>query len=155
MDEKGEIAARFLAGKPLDGITVIDFHTHIGSSGDHYFVPRSSPSEMVSYLDRFGVDLSRIRFLPPNEANDELFYVEESRVVKNDNTFSLKGIRFEAPRHLPNRKIQVRFDRSHFGRVVVFYKGQRMGEARPVDYTGNDRKPSASARGYGGQEGDR
>jgi len=61
--------------------------------------------------------------------------------VKNDNTFSLKAIRFEAPRHLPNRKVQVRFDRSRFGRVVVYYKDQRMGEARPVDYTANDRKP--------------
>ena len=38
-------------------------------------------------LDRFALDRSRVRFLPPNEANDELFYVEEERHVRTDNTF--------------------------------------------------------------------
>lgn len=27
-------------------------------------------------IDRFGLDLDRIRFLPPSEVNDELFFVE-------------------------------------------------------------------------------
>ena len=36
---------------------------------------------------------------------------------------------------------QVRFDRRHFGRVIVFYKGDRMGEAKPVDLIANDRAP--------------
>jgi hypothetical protein len=35
----------------------------------------------------------------------------------------------------------VRFDRRHFGRVIVFYKGDRMGEAKPVDLIANDRAP--------------
>jgi putative transposase len=92
-------------------------------------------------IDRFGLDLSRIRFLPPSEANDELFFVEEDRSVLADNTFSLKRIRFEAPRDLRSRKVQVRFDRKRFGRAVVFFKGERMGEARPLDPIANDRKP--------------
>jgi transposase InsO family protein len=91
-------------------------------------------------IDRFGLDLSRIRFLPPNEVNDELFFVEHDRKVLADNTFSLKATRFEAPRDLRSRKIQVRFDRNHFDRVIVFFKGERMGEARPVDFQANDRK---------------
>lgn len=92
-------------------------------------------------IDRFGLDLSRIRFLPPNQANDELFYVEEERNVLNDNTFSFKRIRFEAPRDLRCRKIQVRYNRLNFDHAVVYYKGQRMGMAKPVDFTANDRKP--------------
>ena len=32
-------------------------------------------------IDRFGLDLSRIRFLPPNQVNEELFFVEEDRTV--------------------------------------------------------------------------
>jgi len=92
-------------------------------------------------LDRFGLDLSRLRFLPPNEANDELFYSEESRQVKNDNTFSLGGRRLEAPRDLRGRKIQVRFDRPRPQRVIVYYKQQRMGPARPLDPVANDRAP--------------
>ena len=92
-------------------------------------------------IDRFGLDLPRIRFLPPSSVSDELFFVEENRSVLADNTFSIKRTRFEAPRDLRNRKVQVRFDRQRFGRVVVFYKGERMGEAHPVDLQANDRKP--------------
>ena len=93
-------------------------------------------------IDRFGLDLSRIRFLPPSQANEELFYVEEDRTVLKDNTFSFKNIRFEAPRDLRSRKIQVRYNRAAFDRAVVYYKGERMGQAHPVDFTANDRKPT-------------
>ena len=90
-------------------------------------------------IDRFGLDLKRIRFLSPNAANDELFYVEEIRSVAKDNTFSLKRIRFEAPRDLRSCKVQVRFDRQAFDKAIVYYKGERMGEARAVDFIANDR----------------
>jgi transposase InsO family protein len=93
-------------------------------------------------IDRFGLDLGRIRFLSPGDVSDELFFVEQDRSVLADNTFSLKNTRFEAPRDLRNRKVQVRFDRLHFERAIVYYKGERMGEARPVDFVANDRKPS-------------
>jgi putative transposase len=62
-------------------------------------------------LDRYALDRRNIRFLPPNEANDEMFFVEEDRSVRADNTFSFKAMRFEAPRHLPDRTIQIRYER--------------------------------------------
>jgi transposase InsO family protein len=96
---------------------------------------------LMKPIDRFGLDLPRIRFLPPSEANDELFYVEEDRSVLADNTFSFRRSRFEAPRDLRQRKVQIRFDRRRAETVVVFYKGERMGIARPVDLVANDRKP--------------
>jgi putative transposase len=97
----------------------------------------------MSPLDRYALDRSRVRFLPPNEANDELFFVEEPRQVRADNTFSFQSIRYEAPRHLPDRTIQVRFERKRpTQRVVVYYQGERMGEARPLNPVANDRKPS-------------
>ncbi len=96
----------------------------------------------MSPLDRFALDRNRVRFLPPNEANDELFFVEEQRHVRADNTFSFHAIRFEAPRHLPERAVQVRFQRKNpASRVIVYYKGQRMGEARPLNALANDRPP--------------
>jgi putative transposase len=99
-------------------------------------------------IDRFGLDLKRIRFLPVCDANDELFFVEENRQVRLDNTFSLRAIRFEPPAHLPMRTIQVRFDRKNFGsnKVVVYYKGDRIGLARPVDFVANDRLPDPTRR---------
>jgi hypothetical protein len=94
----------------------------------------------MSPLDRFALDRRRIRYLPPNEVNEELFFVEEDRVVKADNTFPLMNVRYEAPRHLPSRTIQVRYQRkSPHRRVVVYYKGERMGEARALDPVANDR----------------
>lgn len=93
-------------------------------------------------IDRFGLDLPRVRFLPPGDVNDELFFVEQDRTVLADNTFSLKNTRYEAPRDLRSRKVQIRFDRLNFDRAIVYYKGERMGEARPVDFVANDRKPS-------------
>ncbi len=72
--------------------------------------------------------------------NNELFFVEEERHVRADNTFSFKSLRFEAPRHLPERAIQVRFQRKDPAtRVIVYYKGQRMGQARLLDPVANDR----------------
>lgn len=99
----------------------------------------------MSPLDRFALDRKSVRFLPPNEANDELFFVEEERHVRADNTFSFKSLRFEAPRHLPDRTIHIRFQRSSpIDRVIVYYKGERMGQARLLDPVANDRKPSVT-----------
>src|SRR5271157_3653337 len=96
----------------------------------------------MSPLDRYALDRKWVRFLPPNEANDELFFVEEERHVRADNTFSFKALRFEAPRHLPDRTIQVRFQRKDpAARVIVYYKGERMGLARRLDPVANDRPP--------------
>jgi len=96
-------------------------------------------------LDRFALDRRRVRYLPPNEVNEELFFVEDDRVVKADNTFSFKGGRYETPRHLASRKVQVRYKRSEpHKKVVVFYKGERMGTARLLDMIANDR-PSRKA----------
>lgn len=100
----------------------------------------------MSPLDRFALDRARIRYLPPNQTNDVLFFVEEERHVRADNTFSFKARRYEAPRHLPERKIQIRFQRSApAARLVVYYKGERMGEARPLDPIANDRPSPKSA----------
>jgi len=108
---------------------------------EHYNAQKHSVLEMTP-LDRFALDRSRVRYLPPNQANDEFFFVEEDRQVRADNTFAFKSRRFEAPRHLPDRTIQVRFERRRpTQRVVVYYKGERMGEAKVLDPIANDRHP--------------
>jgi len=90
--------------------------------------------------------MSRIRFLSPGDVSEELFFVEQDRSVLADNTFSLKNTRFEAPRDLRGRKVQIRFSRLQFERAIVYFKGERMGEARPVDFIANDRKPSLKSK---------
>ena len=110
---------------------------------EQYNAQKHSVLEMTP-LDRFALDRSRVRYLPPNQANDELFFIQEERHVRADNTFSFKSIRFEAPRHLPDRTVQIRFERKRpVQRVIVYYKAERMGEARPLNPIANDRKPLA------------
>ena len=62
-------------------------------------------------LDRFSLDLNRIRFLEPSPYNDELFYASSTRKVKKDNTFSFQNLQYEAPADLRDREIEVRFPR--------------------------------------------
>ena len=88
-------------------------------------------------IDRFGIDLSRIRFLSPSEHNDELFYAEATRKVKKDNTFSFSGRRYETPVDLHDKEIQLRYDRHNTDAVFVYFKGQRMGVARLLDAVAN------------------
>jgi putative transposase len=93
-------------------------------------------------IDRFGIDLARVRFLPPSEHNDELFYAEAARKVKKDNTFSFRGRRYETPVDLRDREIQLRYDRrrNDAAAVIIYHKGQRMGGARLLDAVANGLK---------------
>ncbi len=90
-------------------------------------------------IDRFGIDLSRIRFLAPSEHNDELFYAEATRKVKKDNTFSFAGRRYETPVDLRDREIQLRYDRRRADTtaVIIYHQGQRQGAARRLDTVAN------------------
>lgn len=88
-------------------------------------------------IDRFGLDLGRIKFLPPSQVNDELFFAEETRTVKKDNTFSFRNRRYETPVDLKEKQIQIRYERSTCSRIVIYYKEQRMGEAKPLDLIAN------------------
>jgi putative transposase len=88
-------------------------------------------------IDRFAIDLKRIRFLPPSQVADELFYDEDSRKVKKDNTFPFKNKRYEAPADLRQKQIHIRFDRYRPTRIVVYYKGARIGEAKELDLISN------------------
>ena len=90
-------------------------------------------------IDRFGIDLPRIRFLPPSEHSDELFFAEATRKVKKDNTFSFAARRYETPRDLRDTAIQLRFDRHRqaTSAVIVYHQGQRIGNARLLDAVAN------------------
>jgi transposase InsO family protein len=91
-------------------------------------------------IDRFGIDLARVRFLAPSEHNDELFYAEATRKVKKDNTFSFAGRRYETPVDLRDKEIQLRHDRRRQDTsavVVIYHKGQRLGAARLLDTVAN------------------
>jgi putative transposase len=101
-------------------------------------------------IDRFGLDLKRIRFLPPDQANDELFYAEDTRKIKKDNTFSFNNVRYEAPADLREKNITIRFERAKSDRIIVYYKNQRIGQAKPLDLIANGLLRRSSSQPIGG-----
>lgn len=90
-------------------------------------------------IDRFAMDMKFVKFLPPNEVNDELFYAEDTRKVKKDNTFSFKKVRYEPPADLRKKTITIRFDRNRLDKVVVYYKGHRIGQAQELNLIANSK----------------
>jgi transposase InsO family protein len=88
-------------------------------------------------IDRFGVDLSRIRFLAPSQDTDELFYAQETRTVKKDNTFSFQGKRYETPVDMRAKEIELRYERHRQGAIIVYDKGRRLGQARLLNAIAN------------------
>ena len=96
----------------------------------------------VKPVDRFALDIARIKYLPPGQANDELFYSEAVRTVKADNTFSFNGRRYEAPRDVRSREVVVRHDPMDPAAPLVVYLGpDRLGDARSLLPVQNDRAP--------------
>jgi transposase InsO family protein len=94
-------------------------------------------------VDRFALDISRIKFLPPSENNDEIFYAEDTRKVRKDNTFPFANIRYEAPSYMPDKEIHVLYDRKNSSRIIVYYKGQRLGEAKKLNLIENGLRRSS------------
>jgi transposase InsO family protein len=119
----------------LSSLKVLNQQFHTWVEDEYNNIVHSSLG--MKPIDRFGLDLQRIRFLPPNQFNDELFYTEETRQVGKDNLFPFQSRRYEAPADLRSRKIHIRYNRTTPDTLVVYYKGQRMGQAQPVDLVAN------------------
>ena len=90
-------------------------------------------------LDRFNLDRNRIQYLTDDAYSAEVFFVEEARRVGKTNVFSINSQRYECPVDLREKTIQVRYDRMHRDRFVVYFDGQRMGEATLLDLVANAR----------------
>lgn len=88
-------------------------------------------------IDRFGVDLSRIRFLSPSQDTDEMFYAETTRTVKKDSTFTFKRVRYETPVDLSGKQIVIRYERHRQGALIIYQNERRIGQARLLDAVAN------------------
>lgn len=103
-------------------------------------------------LDRFGLDLGRIRHFHQCQFNQEFFYLEETRKVRTDNTFQFQKIRYEAPRDLRGKTITLRFSRFTTGGSgeppIVYFDDERLGSAILLDPVHNDRKPNLGSDNF-------
>lgn len=81
-------------------------------------------------LDRFALDLDRVKFLTDDKYSREVFFREETRKVSKTNVFSINSQRYECPVDLRDKRVQVRFDRNRCDCFIVYFDNNRMGEAR-------------------------
>lgn len=100
---------------------------------ENHYNNRLHSSLQMKPLDRFNLDHSRIHYLTNDVFTDEVFFVEEKRKATKVNVFSINTQKYECPVDLRNKTIQVRYDRNQRDRFIVYFKGQRMGEATPVN----------------------
>jgi len=93
----------------------------------------------MSPIDRFNLDRNRVKFLTDDAYSAEVFFVEENRKVSKTNVFSINSQRYECPVDLREKAVQVRYDRLRRDRYVVYFAGQRMGEATELNLYTNAR----------------
>ena len=91
-------------------------------------------------LDRFNLDHTRIHYLTHDAFTEEVFFVEEDRKVSKVNIFSINSQKYECPVDLREHTVQIRYDRSRRDRFIVYFKGQRMGEATAVNLQFNGQR---------------
>ena len=80
---------------------------------------------------------SRRTYLANDEFTEEVFFIEHDRKVSKVNVFSINNQQYECPVDLRTKTIQVRYDRTRHDRFIVYFKGQRMGEAMALNLTFN------------------
>jgi putative transposase len=129
---------RFLTMHPtFASLEELNRLTHAWVEGE-YNSKYHSGIQMIP-VDRFNLDRNRVRFLTDDAYSAEVFFVEENRKVSKTNVFSINSRRYECPVDLREKSIQVRYDRQHRDRFVVYFDGRRMGDANVLDLHANAR----------------
>ena len=88
-------------------------------------------------LDRFNLDRDRIQYLADDAYPRKSSLWRRDRKVNKTNLFSIHSQKFECPVDLRQKVIQVRFDRQRQPVTSFTSKGQRMGQATPLDLHSN------------------
>jgi transposase InsO family protein len=127
---------RFLTMHPnFSSLEELNRKTHEWVEQEYNSKPHSG-IQMVP-IDRFNLDRKRIKFLTDDAFSAEVFFIEENRKVSKTNVFSIFKKRYECPVDLREKTIQVRYDRMRQDRFVVYFAGQRMGEATLLNLYAN------------------
>lgn len=130
---------RFLTLHPrFDSLDQLNALTHDWVEGE-YNSKFHSGIQMIP-IDRFNLDRNGVKFLSDDAFSREVFFVEEDRKVGKTNVFSINAQRYECPVDLREKTVQVRYDRQLRDCFVVYFGGQRMGDAHVLDLHANSRQ---------------
>jgi hypothetical protein len=92
---------------------------------------RTHSSTDESPLKRYQSHIEFVRVAPPDLLN--YFREIEFRRVRKDRTVKLRGVSYEVPVGLIDRKIELRFFTEDLSQIEVFFENKSYGFAYPVD----------------------
>ena len=134
---------RFLVMHPsFDSLEKLNQSTQEWIENQYNTQPHSSIQ--MKPLDRFNLDHSRIAYLSNDDFTEEVFFVEVDRKVSKVNVFSINNQKYECPVDLRGKTVQVRYGRTQCDRFIVYFKGQRMGQATPLNLYFNAQQPRST-----------
>ena len=91
----------------------------------------------MSPFDKYRKNLECVRPAPPNLI--QYFRTIEYRTIGKDRTFRLSNKYYEGPTVLIDRRVELRYHKSHPDEVEVFFNNESFGMATPVDKHVNSR----------------
>ena len=84
------------------------------------------------------------RIISESLDTEDLFWLEEERLVRKDGTFNLNTIRFETNYTYVGKKVTIRYNSQDLSRVNVYYDGAYIGSSYPLDAAANNNIPRKS-----------
>lgn len=81
------------------------------------------------------------RILSDSFSTDDVFWLETTRMVKKDGTFSLNTVRYETNYTLAGQKVTIRYDSQSTSGVRVYHDGSFIGLSHPLDAGENNNLP--------------
>jgi hypothetical protein len=72
---------------------------------------------------------------------DDIFWLETTRKVKKDGTFSLNSVRYETKYTLAGQKVTIRYNSQTASGIRVYHDGSFIGISFPLDVTENNNLP--------------
>lgn len=103
----------------------------------------------MSPLDFFMSQSDRVKLIARPDMVDGYFMLKVNRKIKHDATLSLENILFEAPHHLANLRLQVRYDPEWLSDarhpVLLYQDDKKLGEAYQVNFHDNAHSKRKSA----------
>ena len=81
------------------------------------------------------------RILSDSFTTDDIFWLETTRKVKKDGTFSLNAVRYETNYTLSGQKVTIRYNSQATSGIRVYHDGSFIGLSFPLDTTENNGLP--------------
>jgi hypothetical protein len=128
---------QFLSHLDMERVyTLEELNKLFGTWAETIYHHRIHSSLNASPIETWQKKSQNIRY-PDDDAITFEFLHEKIRKVRNDGTFSLNGITYEAEPHFQGQSITVRYDPAQLDKIYIYEQGELYQKSYPVNETEN------------------